>query len=289
MLEAADHALYRAKQEGRGDFRFHRFEDQSAAHAQISLDNALLRGYEEYRFKLRFLPEIDLASGRVSRVEMLLRFDHPQLGMLDAQRFVEQAEKLGLMPRIGVESLRSAAELLASEGMHDIGLSMDLSARQLAAIADPAEFLAALKSGGLRPNAVTFECPESALTGNEDALLGLYALANAGFKCTLDDFGAGYCSFALLQQLPLSALKIDLTFIEEIDHNPQSRELVAALLAFGQRLGLRTIAEGVNSPAQLTFLRANGCDAVQGFLFGQPLAAEELGEYLKSESWRRAL
>jgi diguanylate cyclase (GGDEF)-like protein/PAS domain S-box-containing protein len=289
LLEAADHALYRAKQEGRGDFRFHRFEDQSAAHAQISLDNALLRGYEEYRFKLRFLPEIDLASGRVSRVEMLLRFDHPQLGMLDAQRFVEQAEKLGLMPRIGVESLRSAAELLASEGMHDIGLSMDLSARQLAAIADPAEFLAALKSGGLRPNAVTFECPESALTGNEDALLGLYALANAGFKCTLDDFGAGYCSFALLQQLPLSALKIDLTFIEEIDHNPQSRELVAALLAFGQRLGLRTIAEGVDSPAQLAFLRANGCDAVQGFLFGQPLAAEELGEYLKSESWRRAL
>lgn len=289
LLEAADHAMYAAKQGGRGDFRFHRYEDQSAARAQISLDKALLRGCKEDRFKLRFLPEIDLASGQVTRVEMLLRFDHPELGMLDAHRFVEQAEKLGLMPEIGVASLRKAALLLAGEGMHDIGLSMDLSARQLAAIADPAEFLAALNDGGLSPNAVTFECPESALTSNDAALQGLYGLAKAGFKCTLDDFGAGYCSFSLLQQLPLSALKIDLTFVEEIDNNPQSRELVAALLAFGKRLGLRTIAEGVNSPAQLAFLRANGCDAVQGFLFGEPLAAEELAAYLKSESWRRQL
>lgn len=289
LLEAADHAMYAAKQGGRGDFRFHRYEDQSAARAQISLDKALLRGCKEDRYKLRFLPEIDLASGQVSRVEMLLRFDHPELGMLDAHRFVEQAEKLGLMPEIGIASLRKAALLLAGEGMHDIGLSMDLSARQLAAIADPAEFLAALNDGGLSPNAVTFECPESALTSNDAALQGLYGLAKAGFKCTLDDFGAGYCSFSLLQQLPLSALKIDLTFVEEIDHNPQSRELVAALLAFGKRLGLRTIAEGVNSPAQLAFLRANGCDAVQGFLFGEPLAAEELAAYLKSESWRRQL
>jgi EAL domain-containing protein (putative c-di-GMP-specific phosphodiesterase class I) len=136
---------------------------------------------------------------------------------------------------------------------------------------------------------VTFECPESAVTSNAQGLDGLYALSKAGFQCTLDDFGAGYCSFALLQQLPLTALKIDITFIEEIDHNPQSRELVAALLAFGKRLGLRTIAEGVDSPAQLRFLRDNGCDAVQGFLFGQPLTAGELESYLKAESWRQQL
>lgn len=289
LLEAADQALYSAKQEGRGDFRFYRNEDQSAAQAQLSLDTALLRGREEKRFQLRYLPEIDLASGRVTRLEMLLRFQHAELGILDASRFIEQAEKLGLMPDIGIASLRIAAAALARSGLSDIGLSMDLSARQLAALTDPAPILAALSASGLSPGAITFECPESAVTSNAPGLSGLYALARAGFQCTLDDFGAGYCSFALLQQLPLTALKIDLTFVEEIDQNLQSRELVAALLAFGKRLGLRTIAEGVNSTEQLRFLRDNGCDAVQGFLFGQPLTADELADYLKAESWRRQL
>jgi diguanylate cyclase (GGDEF)-like protein/PAS domain S-box-containing protein len=289
LLDAADQALYRAKRDGRGDFRFFRNEDQSAAQAQMSLDAALLRGRDEQRFQLRLLPEIDLRSGRVSRVEMLLRFQHPELGLLDASRFVEHAEKLGLMPTLGIESLRATAALLTRLDLRDIGLSMDLSARQLAVLADPSGVLAALRDSGLSPGSVTFECPESALTSNVAGLDGLYALAKAGFQCTLDDFGAGYCSFALLQQLPLTSLKIDLTFVEEIDHNPQSRELVAALLAFGKRLGLRTIAEGVDSAAQLDFLRANGCDAVQGFLFGQPLMPDELAGYLKAESWRQLL
>ena len=289
LLAVADHALYVAKQEGRGDFRFYRSEDQFAAKDQHSLDNALLRGRAEDRFKLRFLPEIDLASGRVTQVEMLLRFQHPEHGMLDACRFVDHAEKLGLMPELGIECLRISAELLGHSGMQDIGLSMDLSARQLVALADPGAILTSIAGSGLRPEAITFECPESALTRNGEGLRGLYALAQAGFKCTLDDFGAGYCSFALLQQLPLTALKIDLTFVEEIDQNRQSRELVAALLAFGKRLGMRTIAEGVNSAEQLRFLRENGCDAAQGFLFGEPLAPDQLIDYLKSESWRDRL
>jgi len=289
LLDAADKALYTAKQSGRGDFCFYRNEDQSAAQAQLSLDNALLRGREEQRFHLRFLPEIDLHSGRVARLEMLLRFEHPELGMLDAGRFVSHAEKLGLMPELGIDSLRLAADLLARSEWSDIGLSMDLSSRQLSALADPESVLTALSSAGLNPAKVSFECPESALTSNSEALNGLSALSRAGFQFTLDDFGVGYCSFALLQQLPLNALKIDLTFIKEIDFNPQSRELVAALLAFGKRLGLRTIAEGVDSATQIQFLRQNGCDAVQGFLFGPPLAAEELDAYLKAESWLQQL
>jgi diguanylate cyclase (GGDEF)-like protein/PAS domain S-box-containing protein len=289
LLEAADLALYAAKQHGRGDCRFYRNEDQSAAQALLTLDAALLRGRDERRFHLRYLPEIDLASGCVTRFEMLLRFQHPELGMLDATRFVGHAEKLGLMPQLGLDGLRRAAIVLAGLGRHDIGLSMDLSARQLAALNDPAPILAALSDSGLPPASITFECPESALTDNAQGVNGLVALGRAGFQCALDDFGAGYCSFALLQQLPLSALKIDLTFVEEIDHNPQSRELVAALLAFAKRLGMRTIAEGVNSPEQLRFLRANACDAAQGFLFGQPLSGDELAAYLQAESWRRQL
>ncbi len=289
LLEAADTALYAAKQETRGNFRFYRHEDQSVAQARISLDAALLRGREDQRFTLCYLPEIDLASGHVTRVEMLLRFRHPELGLLDARRFFEHAEKLGLMPQLGLESLHAAAALLSRLKRPALGLSMNLSARQLAALAEPAALLAILRDSGLSPGVLTLEYAESALTDNAAGLTGLYALAQAGFACALDDFGVGYCSFALLQQLPLSSIKIDVSFIEETDRNPQSRELVAALLAFAKRLGLRTIAEGVSSAEQLRFLRDNGCDAAQGFLFGPPLAAEELDSYIKAESWRRHL
>jgi len=289
LLDAADKALYNAKQTGRGNFRFFRNEDQALAQERLSLDNALLRGVNEHRFKLRFLPEIDIASGRVVRVEMLLRFEHPEFGLLNAGSFVEHAEKLGLLQELGLQSLRIGAYMLARCGQPEIGLSMDLSSRQLAGMSDPAAVLTILKDTGLRPELVTFECPESVFTGNEAGLNSLYGLTQAGFRCALDDFGVGYCSFTLLQQLPLASIKIDLSFVQEIEHNPQSRELVAALLAFAKRLGLRTVAEGVDSVAQLRFLRENGCDAVQGFLFGQPLLAEDMADYLKAESWRQFL
>lgn len=288
LLEAADRALYLAKREGRGRFRFFRDQDQAQARERLSLDDALLRGRAEERFELRFLPEIALADGRVERMEMLLRFQHPELGMLDARRFVAHAERLGLMPELGLGSLREALTALRVGGAR-IALGMDMSGRQLAALTDPAPILEILREAGYTPDEITLECPEHALTGSPRNLDGLLALNRAGFRCALDDFGAGYCSFALLQQLPLSSLKIDLSFVEEIDHNRQSRELVAALLVFGKRLGLRTVAEGVDSPAQLAFLRENGCDAAQGFLFGAPLRADEIAAYLAEATWKRAL
>ncbi len=289
LLDAADRALYLAKREGRARLRFHREAHEQAARARRSFDDELLRGHAEHRFELRFLPEISLAGGEVERVELLLRFDHPELGVLEARRFVNHVERLGLMPELGLDTLRQALAALDAHTGRRIGLSLDLSGRQLAALRDPAPLLALLREHGRTPADITLECPESALSSHPERLDGLLALHRAGFRCTLDDFGAGFCSFALLRQLPLAAIKIDLSFVEEIDRNPQSRELVAALLAFGRRLGLRTVAEGVNSVAQLAFLRANGCDAAQGFLFGAPLAADEIGAYLAGEPWREVL
>lgn len=289
LLEAADNALYNAKREGRGSFRFFSREDQQAVHARMSLEDALLRGIPEQRFELRYLPEIDLASGRIERLEMLLRFHHPQLGMMEAGRFMDVAERLGLLPELGMLTFGDAVWALAENGLRDIGLTVDMSARQLAALGDATPIIEALEGASLPRDAITFEFPEGAVTGNEGGFKALLALAAAGFRCSLDDFGAGYCSFGLLQQLPLSSIKIDLTFVEAIEHSRQSRELVAALLAFGKRLGLRTVAEGVNSRAQLDFLRASGCDAVQGYLFGQPLKADELADYVKTQSWLQYL
>lgn len=289
LLDAADTALYQAKREGRGNFRFFCHDDQEAVHARMSLEEVLMRGISERRFELRYLPEIGLESGRVERVEMLLRFRHPELGVMEAGRFMDLAERLGLMTEVGLATFSQAVWALSAPGMEGIGLTMDMSARQLAALGDAKPIIETLVGSSLPHDAITFEFPERAVTGNEDGLKALYALSAAGFRCSLDDFGAGYCSFGLLQQLPLSAIKIDLTFVEAIERSPQSRELVAALLAFAKRLGLRTVAEGVNSRAQLDFLKASGCDAVQGYLFGQPLQADELSAYLSERPWLQYL
>jgi len=289
LLASADAALYAAKQNGRGDFRFFRSEDQHAVEARLFLDDTLRRGLAEDRFELRYLPEICLRHGRVERLEALLRFRHPGGEVMQASLFMPHAEKLGIMPELGRRTLRAAAQAIAAltewPAASRPGLTLDLSAQQLAGMADVPGVLELLRRNALPPEAVTFEFPESAVTGNKAGLANLYALAEAGLQFALDDFGAGFCSFSLLQQLPLTAIKIDLFFVQEIETNPQSRELVAALIAFTRRLGIRTIAEGVNSPGQLAFLRANGCDAAQGYLFGQPLTAGELAPYLRERPW----
>jgi len=290
LLASADAALYSAKHEGRGDFRFYRSEDQVAAQAKLSLESLLRHGLAEHRFQLRYLPEIELGSGQLTRMEALLRFRLPDGGLLDARQFMVQAEKLGLTGMLGRFTLGEAARALAAlADTPDISrpeLTLDLSAQQLAGMTDVTGVLELLRAHDLPAAMVTFEFPESAVTGNDAGLANLHAMAEAGLRFALDDFGAGFCSFSLLQQLPLQSIKVDLFFVEEIETNPQSRELVAALIAFSRRLGIRTVAEGVNSPGQLAFLRANGCDAAQGFLFGQPLSAGEMAGYLRDQPWR---
>lgn len=285
LLAAADSALYAAKEEGRGDFRFFRLEDQRDTHARLSLEEALRRGVNEGGFELRYLPEFSLRDGRMERLETLLRFKHPGEGLLEPGRFIEIVERLGLTPVLGMKSLAEASRVIGALGEENLGLSMDVSALQLAHLTDPGEIGRMLRENGLPPDALTFEFPEGAVNDNEAGLRNLLSLSQAGFHIALDDFGAGFCSFSLLQQLPLSTIKIDLYFVEAIENDRQSRELVAALIAFARRLGIRTVAEGVNSPGQLAFLRECGCDSVQGFLFGQPLSAEELAPYLRERAW----
>lgn len=289
LLKAADAALYQAKNQGRGDFRFFRDTDQEEVEARLSLDEALRCGLETGSFELRYLPEIDLVSAEVVRLEALLRFHHPQDGMLSAGEFFSHAERLGLTPDLGHFTLDAAAAALASLPLPRPGMSLDISALQLNGMVCASDLLGLLRQHGLPPQAVTFEFPESVVTGNEQGLVNLLAMAEAGLSFALDDFGAGFCSFSLLQRLPLSAIKIDRFFVSEIETRLDSRVLVAALIAFARRLGIHTVAEGVETPGQLAFLRENGCDAVQGYLFCQPLTLEELEPYLRERSWSRWL
>lgn len=274
LLVAADLALYEAKAAGKGCFRFFHPWETLRSHGRRDMERALREGLTDWRYTLRYLPEVSLKTGRAEYVEALLRFQHPEFGLLDAGRFLEIAEEIGIMPELGRKALAQAAgELNNMNG--DLGLVIDLSAKQLSAPDAVGHLLATLAAAGVPTRRITFECSEAALTGNERAVKTLLGLADSGCKFSLDDFGAGYCSFSLLSQLPMSSIKIDRSFTCEITVNPQMRELVAALVAFAQRLGVRAVAEGVETPEQLEMLRQIGCDAVQGYVFGRPLSFDE--------------
>jgi len=274
LLAAADVALYEAKADGRGRFRFFCSKSQPGFRGRLDMERELRAGLDNWRYTLRYLPEVSLLTGKAEYIEALLRFQHPEFGLLDAGRFLEIAEEIGIMPELGRKALgQAASELTSING--DLGLVIDLSARQLSAPDAVSHLLDTLGHAGVPTTRITFECTEAVLTGNERAMKTLLRLAESGCKFSLDDFGAGYCSFSLLSQLPMSSIKIDRSFTGEIVHNPQMRELVAALVAFAQRLGVRAVAEGVETQAQLEILRDIGCDAAQGYLFGRPISFDE--------------
>lgn len=288
LLAAADSALYEAKSSGRGHFRCYRPEAQKSACTRLDMERELRDGLRDWRYSLRYLPEISLVTGELENVEALLRFHHPEFGVLEAGRFLEIAEDMGIMPELGQRALAQAVHEISTltQSYPDLGLVVDLSARQLSDPDAVERLLDTLVAAGMPTACITFECAESAVSGNDGAMETLAKLAASGCKFTLDDFGSGYCSFSLICQLPMTSIKIDRSFTREIEENRQVRELVAALIAFSKRLGLRTVAEGVESPAQLAFLLDARCDAVQGYIFGKPMTGEALAVFLKEENWR---
>ena len=292
LLAMADSALYAAKAAGRGQLSlFNETRKPGASDTRLDMAAELREGLKNWRYSLHYLPEISLVTGELEHIEALLRFHHPEFGLLEAGRFLEIAEEIGIMPELGQKALAEAVNELSSlnEIYADLGLVIDLSARQLSAPDAVSKLLDTLIRAGMPTRFITFECPESAISSNEGAIQTLLALASSGCKFTLDDFGAGYCSFSLICQLPMSSIKIDCSFTSEIDTNPQIREVVAALIAFSKRLGLRAIAEGVETRSQLEYLRQSQCDTAQGYIFGRPMSRDRLREFLAAEEWRTLL
>lgn len=269
LLAAADTALYEAKAAGRERFHLFHQEMQISAVSRLDLERLLRDGIEDWSYSLHYLPEINLRTGEIEHVEALLRFRHPRLGLMEAGRFLEIAEGIGIVSELGHMALQQAVGELAQLG-DGVGLVVDLSAKQLQARDAVIRLLDILGAAGVLPRRITFECKESALNGQLQAIETLNQLAGHGCKFTLDDFGAGACSFALISQLPMSSIKIDRTFTQQIVVSNPMRELVGALIAFAHQLGVRAVAEGVESPEQLELLREMGCDAGQGYVFGMP-------------------
>ncbi|WP_017738173.1 EAL domain-containing response regulator [Pseudomonas sp. CBZ-4] len=255
--------------------------------ALLDLENALRQAVTAREFTLHYQPKLELANGRISGVEALLRWERPGYGAVSPGIFVPILERLGLIVTVGRWVIEQACLQIARWQRSGIGameVSVNVSGHQLIEgdlITDIGQLLA---DAGVEPHWLEVELTESSLMENTPhTISSLQRLRAMGVKIAIDDFGTGYSSLAYLRRFPLDTLKIDIAFIREVTSNPQDAAIARTIIELAHSLGLRAVAEGVETPAQLAFLKEAGCDQLQGYLFSQPLPVAALERWF----WRR--
>lgn len=282
LTTSADTAMYRAKEVGKNNYQFFTEEMNAHAAARRALESDLLGALGRGEFFLEYQPQMRLKSSDVLGVEALLRWRHPQRGLLLPKEFIPLAEASGLIVPIGDWVLRAAcAQLLAwaRNGMHGVRVSVNLSPRQFRQEDLAERILAIMRESGVAATSLGFELTETCVM--EDAELAteiLQRLKDMGVGLAIDDFGMGYSSLQYLKRFPIDDLKIDGHFIKDLATDPEDQAIVSAIITMGHSLRLEVIAEGVETRAQLEFLRAEGCDLVQGYFINRPLSAERVAE-----------
>jgi EAL domain-containing protein (putative c-di-GMP-specific phosphodiesterase class I)/GGDEF domain-containing protein len=290
LLANATVALGYARAERHSVFCRYRPELQDGQLRQLLLESELHRalpsGEGDGQFVLHYQPQVELASGRVVAVEALLRWQHPRLGMVSPLEFIPILEDSGLIVPVGEWVLRRACRQLRAwtqAGLPAINLAVNLSAVQFRQPGLAAMVAAALAESGLAASRLELEITENViLHGEEATIAGMSELRRLGVRIAIDDFGAGYSSFGYLKRFPLDSLKIDRIFITEVGGSATDRAIVEAIVGLGHSLGLQVVAEGIETAAQVDFLRTTGCDLVQGFHFGRPLPADDLATLLRA-------
>jgi EAL domain-containing protein (putative c-di-GMP-specific phosphodiesterase class I) len=283
LLRNADAAMYRAKEKGRDRAELFDAPTHHRAVDNLRTGNALHRALERGELRVHYQPILDLTSTTLTGFEALIRWQHPERGLVPPSEFVPLAEETGLIVPIGMWALEEAGRQTvrwhrAAPAGARISISVNLSPRQLAEPALPNEVARVLAETGLHPNSLWLEITESTLMRDtESALSALGALRALGVHLSVDDFGSGYSSLAYLERLPVEALKVDRSFVEGVGHRADSTAITTAIVHLARALNLRTVAEGIERPDQLDALRAVGCELGQGFLFGRPRPAEHFG------------
>lgn len=292
LMKFADLAMYRAKEMGRNTYQFFTPAMNIKAARRLLQQEELACALEGDRFVLHYQPKIDLATERVIGVEALLRWHHPEKGLVSAHQFIRLAEETGLIIRLGEMALRQACiqvQALERAGFEALKMAVNLSVRQIM----DSRFLDMIRQviteTGVSPEKLELEMPVELL--NEDPRILreiLVSLNDLGVCLILDDFGAGSCSLVALQQLPLNVIKIDHRFIRDIPYNVSTTDVASAVIALAQKLHLTVVAEGVETPQQLSFLKSAGCTQCQGNLFSYPLDEDALIGFLLRQ-YERAL
>jgi EAL domain-containing protein (putative c-di-GMP-specific phosphodiesterase class I) len=288
LLKNADLAMYRAKDQGRNNYQFFRKKMNDEAAERLTLENDLRRAMYRDELELHYQPVTAEAGAGVVALEALLRWHHPQRGMVGPEVFISVAEESGLLVPMGQWVLRKACsevKALQDAGYDDLGVCVNLSARQFR---DPnlvGSVQATLTGTGLEARYLHLEITEPMLMDNlEDAIATVWQLKELGAAVSIDDFGAGYSSLRYLKRLPVDRLKVDRTFVSDIPWDEDAKAITAAVIAMAHKLQLSVVAEGVETQAQLEFLKENHCDFFQGHLFSAPLPVEEVRSYLRVSS-----
>lgn len=275
LMRAADHARARAKEGGRGTYRFCEPEMDRRLQERRALEADLRQALATEQFELYYQPLADCQSTRLQGFEALLRWRHPERGMVSPAEFIPLAEECGLINTLGAWVLRSACRAAAA-WPRQIPVAINLSPVQFRQPDLATEILGILKETGLAPERLELEITEGVLISEpERTLATLNALKEAGIRISLDDFGTGYSSLSYLQRFPFDKLKIDHSFIQGMESHSGSMAIVRAVIALGRSLHLTITAEGVETPKQLALLQAQACDQAQGYLLGRPLPGED--------------
>jgi len=282
---SADTAMYRAKQAGRNAFRFFKAEMQTQSARVLQLENGLRRALELGQMHLEYQPQCSLHNDDLTGVEALLRWEHPEMGLISPAEFIPVAEDSGQILEIGEWVLRTACGQLRAwqqAGLPIPRVAVNLSAVQFRHANLTERVGAVLEAAGLPPDCLELELTESAAMENpENAIQIMENLSLHGVQMSIDDFGTGYSSLNYLKRFRVYKLKIDQSFVRDIASDPDDRAIVLAVVSLARSLGYLTIAEGVETPAQQTFLREHGCDEVQGYLYSRPLRPEALEAFLR--------
>ena len=287
MMKNADAAMYAAKERGRDTFHVYTPVLNALAHEKLDLESSLHQAIERGELVLHYQPKVAVVSGRVEGVEALVRWRHPELGLLGPDRFIPLAEETGLIVPLGEWVLETACAQAAEwveAGYPPIQMAVNLSARQFQLQSIPEMVASVLRRTGLDPTLLELELTESlALQGDDSTRETLEQLVAMGVRCAVDDFGVGFSNFGYLDTLPIHEIKIDKTFVAKIGEDSEQPALVVGIIALGRGLGLKVVAEGVENRRQLDVLRALECDTIQGFFFSRPLPADELATLLMLE------
>ena len=284
LLKNANAALQHAKQSGRNNYQFFAPEMNVRAFERLSMENSLRHALEREEFVLHYQPQVDLESGVIVGVEALLRWQHPEMGLVSPMQFIPIAEQSGLIVPIGAwvleEACRQGRRWLDA-GLPPLHMAVNLSALQFRQRNLEQTVADALDAAGFDPQWLELELTESVVMAGAESTIGvLHRFKEMGVRLSIDDFGTGYSSLSYLKRFPLDTLKIDRSFISDCGHDGDGAAIVAAIIGMAQSLRLQVVAEGVEDTDQLDFLCRHSCDVMQGYWFSRPLVAEALAELL---------
>jgi len=288
LMQNADAAMYRVKEQGKNSYRFYSKDVRKQSMERLTLEAELRRALAAGEFVLHYQAKLDLVSGVIAGVEALVRWQHPERGLVGPLDFIPLAEETGLIVPIGNWVLRAACQQNVAwqhAGLPPLCVSVNISPRQFAQQDLLVDIRDALSESGLRPDLLELEITEGTMMDNlEHATHLLEAINQMGVRLAIDDFGTGYSSLAQIKRFPIDTLKVDRSFVRDLHTNAEDRAITQAIIAMGKALGLSVVAEGVETSEQEDFLRRHACDAIQGFHLSRPVSAAQFANFLHSRA-----